>query len=86
MHDIIRPQYVATKLEMARNGRSIPSSRLLGIKIYIGDVSRTMDVNYDTRIAEIKKAMSLWTQRGLTPLGRVLLVKSSLLSKFAYLF
>ena len=30
--------------------------------------------------------MAPWTQRSLTPLGRVLLVKSLLLSKFVHLF
>ena len=43
-------------------------------------------MNYGSKIDEIEKAMSPWTQRSLTPLGRVLLVKSLLLSKFVHLF
>ena len=58
---------------------------LLGVKIF-NDAKRTHDVNYGSKIDEIEKAMSPWTQRSLTPLGRVLLVKSLLLSKFVHLF
>ena len=58
---------------------------LLGIRIF-HDANRTREVNYSTKMEEIKKVMSPWTQRSLTPLGRVILVKSLLLSKFVNLF
>ena len=58
---------------------------LLGVKIF-HDQKRTKSINYENKIGEIEKAMSPWTQQSLTPLGRVLLVKSLLLSKFVYLF
>ena len=58
---------------------------LLGIKIF-HEHKRTKLINYENKIGEIEKAMSPWTQRSLTPLGRVLLVKSLMLSKFVYLF
>ena len=58
---------------------------LLGVKIF-EEVKRTREVNYESKIEEIEKAMSPWTQRSLTPLGRVILVKYLLLSKFVHLF
>ena len=70
------------KFEMLAEGEALD---LLEVKIF-DDVKRTRDVNYESKIEEIEKAMAPWTQRILTPLGRVLLVKSLLLSKFVNLF
>ena len=58
---------------------------LLGVKI-LPDIQRTRDINYSGKLEEIEKAMSPWVQRSLTPLGRVILVKSLLLSKFVHVF
>ena len=58
---------------------------LLGVKIF-QDAKHTREINYHHKIEEIERAMSPWTQRSLTPLGRVLLVKSLLLAKFVHLF
>ena len=58
---------------------------LLGVKVF-ADAQRTSDINYNSKLDEIEKAMSPWIQRSLTPLGRVLLVKSLFLSKFVHLF
>lgn len=58
---------------------------VLGVKVF-ADAQRTRSVNYDQKIEEIEKTMSPWIQRSLTPLGRVILVKSIMLAKFVHLF
>ena len=58
---------------------------LLGVKVY-PDAQRTREINYVEKMEQIEKTMSPWIQRSLTPLGRVLLVKSILLAKFVHLF
>ena len=58
---------------------------ILGVKVF-ADSERTKEVNYSHKLAEIEKTMSPWMQRSLTPLGKVILVKSLLLAKFVHLF
>ena len=58
---------------------------LLGVKI-ANDPQRTREINFDHKIEEMENAMSPWLQRSLTPLGRVILVKSLFLAKFVHLF
>ena len=58
---------------------------LLGIKIF-NDARRTMQANFEHKIEKMENAMSPWLQGSLTPLGRVILIKSLFLSKFVHLF
>ena len=58
---------------------------VLGVKVF-ADAQRTRSVNYNDKIEEIEKTMTPWLQRSLTPLGRVILIKSLMLAKFVHLF
>ena len=58
---------------------------VLGVKVF-ADAERTRKVNYSQKMEEIEDTMSPWLQRSLTPLGKVILVKSLLLAKFVHLF
>ena len=58
---------------------------VLGVKVF-DDAERTRKVNYIQKIEEIEETMSPWLQRSLTPLGKVILVKSLLLANFVHLF
>ena len=69
-------------LQWLKEGEAL---ELLGIKVF-ADPQQTRDVNYDGRLCEIENSMTPWLQRSLTPLGRVILVKSLFLAKFVHLF
>ena len=43
-------------------------------------------MNYNDKFDEIKKLFIIWLQRMITPLGRVAILKSLILSKFIHLF
>ena len=58
---------------------------VLGVKVF-ADAQRTRNSNYSQKLKEMEETMSPWLQRSLTPLGRVILVKSLLLAKFVHLF
>ena len=45
-----------------------------------------VDHNYCEKVQEIKRQITTWLKRKLTPLGRVTIVKSLLVPKFNYLF
>ena len=42
--------------------------------------------NYTPKLSRLKKLLNLWSQRDLTPMGKITIVKSFGLSQFVYLF
>ena len=57
---------------------------VLGIEIW-ANLNMTLSKNYTKRINTIKKTLLVWNQRQITMYGRILLVKSLVLSQFNYL-
>ena len=56
----------------------------LGISYDIGNMERISDMNIEKKIGEIRKTTALWNSRFLTPFGKVIIVKSLLISKFTH--
>lgn len=58
---------------------------ILGVQIStkLDEIPR---LNYDKRLSDIKKTLTPWLRRSLTPFGRCIIVKSLALSKLTYLF
>jgi hypothetical protein len=59
--------------------------RYLGVKLTT-DLKRIVDINYDGKLLEIQKIIENWKKRHLTPIGKIVVVKSLLVSKLLYLF
>ena len=45
-----------------------------------------VEINYAAKMIEMKASIKHWNKRFLTPLGKVTVVKTFLLSKFNHLF
>ena len=58
---------------------------LLGLKFSV-DLSEMLDLNLTEKINQIKREISIWSKRHLTPLGKIVVVKTILLSKLNHLF
>ena len=58
---------------------------ILGVQIST-DLNEIARLNYDNRINVIKRTLTPWLQRSLTPFGRCIIVKNLALSKLTYLF
>ena len=57
---------------------------ILGIK-FSCNLDTIIDINYNTKIIEIEKEMKQWAKRILTPLGRLTVLKTLLVSKLNHL-
>ena len=57
---------------------------ILGIK-FSCNLDTIVDINYTTKITEIEKEMRQWAKRILTPLGRLTVLKTLLVSKLNHL-
>ena len=58
---------------------------LLGIDFSV-DLERIPQMNYTKALDKARKTMKNWNTRLLTPIGRITVIKSLLLSKFTHLF
>ena len=58
---------------------------ILGIK-FNAQLENIEKINYESKINMIKKDINHWSKRNLTPLGRITVVKTLLLSKVTHLF
>ena len=54
--------------------------------IFSPEVFDIWDHNLDTVMKKVKSMINAWSKRKLTLIGRVTVIKSLMLSKFAYLF
>ena len=67
------------KLDWTQNDFTI-----LGIK-FSCNLNTIVDINYNTKIIEIEKEMKQWAKRILTPLGRLSVLRTLLISKLNHL-
>ena len=58
---------------------------LLGLKFSV-DLSKMVQINYSAKMVEIKESIKHWNKRFLTPLGKVTVIKTFLLSKLNHIF
>ena len=58
---------------------------LLGIKFSV-DLDKMVSLNYSLALEKVKKTLHLWKWRPLTPIGRITVIKTFVLSKFVHLF
>ena len=59
--------------------------KILGIW-FSNDLKECVNVNYADKLAEIRYLFKIWVKRQLTPLGRVAVLKSMILSKLTHLW
>ena len=62
-----------------------PKFKILGIWFSTG-TGICININFDEKFAEIKKLMNIWMKRSITPVGRVAILRSLLLSKLIHLW
>ena len=53
----------------------------LGITYTIKEFNNITELNIETKIGEIQKLIGLWKARNLTPYGKIMIIKSLLISK-----
>ena len=58
---------------------------VLGISYNINNMGEITELNISDKIKDIKKLISVWKIRKLTPYGKVVLIKSLLYSKFTHI-
>ena len=58
---------------------------VLGIRYNINNMGEITELNISDKIKDIKKLISVWKIRKLTPCGKVVLIKSLLYSKFTHI-
>lgn len=59
--------------------------KVLGI-VFFADVSNIWNFNYQSKMDELKRLLSVWKRRKLTLYGRICVVKSLAISKIIHLF
>lgn len=59
--------------------------QLLGVYFYV-NLSDSPKLNYDKKVVKIKALISIWRRRQLTPIGRVTVIKTQLVSQLNHLF
>ena len=59
--------------------------KILGIW-FTNDLVNCIELNFDEKFFEIKKLYSIWLKRNITPLGRIAILKSVILSKLVFLW
>ncbi len=58
---------------------------LLGIK-FSTNIADIPMINYDSKLGELTKLISTWSKRQLSPLGKIVVIKSIILPKLTHLF
>ena len=59
--------------------------KILGIW-FSNDLKNCIEINYQDKMLEIKKLYRIWLKRQITPLGRIAILKSLILSKLVFLW
>ena len=62
-----------------------PKFKILGIW-FTNDLSSCARLNFDTKFQEVKSLFIIWLRRLITPLGRIAILKSLILSKLVHLW
>ena len=58
---------------------------LLGIDFHV-DLFRIPKLNFDKKLVKLKSLIKTWSRRGLTPIGKIQLIKSLIISQLNHLF
>ena len=58
--------------------------KFLGVNISLNK-QLLFELNYEVQFQKLSKILNIWLQRGLTPIGRVLVIKSLAISQLTYL-
>ena len=58
---------------------------LLGIKFSV-DLDLVVNLNYESVLDDLNKSLNVWKKRFLTPLGKITVIKTLILSKLNHLF
>ena len=58
--------------------------KYLGIK-FSTNINKIVDLNFENKINEIEKLLKVWSQRSLTPYGKITVIKTLAISKLTYL-
>ena len=61
------------------------SFKLLGINFDV-DIEKIGDINYTERLKKMENTIKQWKKRKITPIGKIAVVKSLLISQFNHLF
>ena len=58
---------------------------LLGLEFHV-DLDKMDEINYNLALIKVKKTIAFWKKRSLTPLGKITVIKTLILSKLNHLF
>jgi hypothetical protein len=58
--------------------------KFLGIQISLNS-QEMFNLNYETQFKKLSNILNIWSQRGLTPIGKVVVIKSLAISQLTYL-
>ena len=78
-------KYSKAKLDISTLHWGDSQFTLLGLE-FSTDLSKTPDINYSKAISKAKSLLSSWKYRYLTPIGKITILKTFILSKFNHLF
>ena len=56
----------------------------LGINYDVNNLDKITDLNIESKIGEIQRLITLWNARNLTPYGKIIVIKSLLISKITH--
>ena len=62
-----------------------PKFKILGLW-FTNDLSNMIEINFASKFMEVRNMFTTWSKRMITPLGRVAVLKSLVLSKLVYLW
>ena len=74
--------YILSHLKLDWNPKVF---KILGIK-FTTNIKEISEINFENNVFEIKQIINRWMKRVITPLGRIAIIKSLLISNFNYLF
>ena len=73
---------IKTKWKLLWGGHTF---KLLGINFNV-DLEKMINDNYETKLHHLEKTVTLWEKRSLTPLGKITVIKTFMMSAFNHLF
>jgi hypothetical protein len=73
---------IKTKWKLSWNQQNFD---MLGFKFHV-DLSKMIELNYKSKIAKALKNFNMWKRRIITPIGRIIVIKTLVLSLFNHLF
>ena len=59
--------------------------RVLGV-VFSTNVHEIVLINYENKLSEIRKLLNTWSRRNITPLGKITVIKTMVISEITHLF